>query len=842
MGSFTIETIISIFLSSVLSIQFFPPAQAASYLRPHQPLTVGNTLVSDGGIFELGFFKPGSSNKSYVGIWYCNSGGNRIVWVANRDSPISDSSGSLAITADGNLIVLEGNKSILWSSNISSTSNRNITAKLLDTGNLMLNNPSGRLWQSFDHPTDTYLPGMRVGLDLRTNKNQVLASWRSHDDPAPGKFSLGNDHSRSTQLFLWEDGLPRWRSGMWNGQVFIGVENMVYAYSYGFKLSNIDEEQKMYYYINSNSSQYWVLTPEGIYRHFRRNGDGFTWSQFWAAPIAVCDEYNKCGSNGGCNNGKTPICDCLTGFVPRSSGQWKSGNWTVGCVRRTKLECHRNEASTGGKENKPDKFYLTQGVKLPDLATIIHIALDLTTCQAECMRNCSCIAFSFVTGIGCLTWGEEMMDIQIFSKGGNDLYIRLAGSEFGHEIGIVIMLVTLAAVFSLGSLGCVFLLWKYKKRIKVLISPLQICPEHLKKRSQHEEMTAFFGSTEVQEEAKDAKQYELRSFSLRDMVAATDNFSYENLLGEGGFGPVYKGMLPGGQQIAVKRLSEDSRQGMEEFKNEVKLISKLQHSNLVRLHGFCIQGEDMMLIYEYMVNGSLEAFLFGSSRREQLDWQTRYNIIEAIARGLLYLHRDSRLGVIHRDLKASNILLDEEMNPKISDFGIARIFGKDSNEAKTKRVIGTYGYMSPEYAMQGLFSIKSDVYSFGVLLLEIISGKRNSTYQHPESCLHLLPYAWKLWNENNEMELVDPLIRDSCELKEVSRCINVGLLCVQDQAKDRPTMSSVVKMLELRTTTHPVPREPIFALGKSPNKRKLPNPSQEEASNDVSITLLTGRT
>lgn len=189
----------------------------------------------------------------------------------------------------------------------------------------------------------------------------------------------------------------------------------------------------MYYYINSNSFQYWVLTPEGIHRHFRRNGDGFSWSQFWAAPVAVCDEYNKCGNNGGCNNEKTPICDCLTGFVPRSGGQWKSGNWTVGCVRRTKLECHRNE-STGGKENKPDQFYLMQGVKLPDLATIIHIALDLTTCQAECMRNCSCIAFSFVTGIGCLAWGEEMEDIQIFSKGGNDLYIRLAGSEFRHGI------------------------------------------------------------------------------------------------------------------------------------------------------------------------------------------------------------------------------------------------------------------------------------------------------------------------------------------------------------------------------------------------------------------------
>ncbi|XP_020593901.1 G-type lectin S-receptor-like serine/threonine-protein kinase B120 [Phalaenopsis equestris] len=828
-----ISTIISLFLSApicFISLHFFPSSQAASYLTPHQPLTVGNSLVSDGGVFELGFFSPGRPNRTYLGIWYCNSQGERIVWVANRDLPISDSSGSLAIANDGNLVVLDGKKSILWSSNISSASNSNITAEILDSGNLMLNSPSGRLWQSFDYPTDTYLPGMRVGLDLRTNKNQMLISWRSSDDPAPGHFSISHDPNRSTQIFMWNGGKPRWRSGMWNGQVFIGIENMIYAYSYGYKLSNIDEEQKMYYYINSNSSQYWVLTSEGVYTHFRWNGDALSWSQFWAAPVSACEEYNQCGNNGGCRNDKAPICDCLTGFVPRSSSQWKRGIWAGGCVRRTKLGCNRN-GSIGERENKPDKFYLMEREKLPDLATIIHIALDLNTCQAKCTRDCSCKAYSFVTGIGCMTWGEEMRDIQIFQNGGNDLYIRLAGSEFGHEDKIVVMLI-IAAILSLGSLGCICLLWKYRKRIK----------EYFKQRSQQEENAALFGLTEIQEEGKDGKRHEIRVFTFHDMVAATDGFCFENLLGEGGFGPVYKGILPGGQQIAVKRLSESSRQGMEEFKNEVKLISKLQHSSLVRLEGFCIHGEEMMLIYEYMDNGSLEDFLFGSSKRERLDWKTRYNIIEGIARGLLYLHRDSRLGVIHRDLKASNILLDEEMNPKISDFGIARIFGKDSNETKTKRVIGTYGYMSPEYAMQGLISIKSDVYSFGVLLLEIVSGRRNSTYQHPELCLHLLPYAWKLWNEDNEMELVDPLIRDSCQPKEVSRCIEVGLQCVQDQATDRPTMSTVVMMLEWRTTTHSMPKEPIFALNKNPKKRKIVNPGQEDDSNDVSITLLTGRT
>ncbi|KAK3433088.1 hypothetical protein EUGRSUZ_D00611 [Eucalyptus grandis] len=215
-------------------------------------------------------------------------------------------------------------------------------------------------------------------------------------------------------------------------------------------------------------------------------------------------------------------------------------------------------------------------------------------------------------------------------------------------------------------------------------------------------------------------------YDLATVQAATDNFSHQNKLGEGGFGEVFQGRLPNGQKIAVKRLSKSSRQGIGEFKNEVVLVSKLQHRNLVRLLGFCLDGQEKLLIYEFVPNKSLDYFLFEPDKRGKLDWSRRYKIISGIARGMLYLHEDSRLRIIHRDLKPSNILLDNDMNPKISDFGMARIFGVDQTRANTKKIVGTFGYLSPEYAMRGQISAKSDVYSFGVLILEIISGMKNN--------------------------------------------------------------------------------------------------------------------
>ncbi|KAH9806495.1 hypothetical protein KPL71_002780 [Citrus sinensis] len=306
----------------------------------------------------------------------------------------------------------------------------------------------------------------------------------------------------------------------------------------------------------------------------------------------------------------------------------------------------------------------------------------------------------------------------------------------------------------------------------------------------------------------------LRVFTFTAIQETTDNFSSENKLGEGGYGPVYKGRLPNGQEMAVKRLSRTSHQGLEEFENEVKLTARLQHVNLLPVLGICTQREEKMLIYDYMPNKSLDFYIFDLRRRYLLDWRTRVHIIEGITQGLLYLQEYSNLTIVHRDLKASNILLDYEMNPKISDFGMARAFTKDECEANTGRIVGTYGYVPPEYVRKGIYSMKYDVYSYGVLLLQILGGKRTSCYYGPNESLNLLEYAYGLWKNGEGMEFIDSSLDDSSSAWKLMRCMQVALLCVQENAADRPTMLEILVMLKSETADIKTPKKPAFSVKK----------------------------
>ncbi|CAN6452111.1 unnamed protein product [Victoria cruziana] len=296
-------------------------------------------------------------------------------------------------------------------------------------------------------------------------------------------------------------------------------------------------------------------------------------------------------------------------------------------------------------------------------------------------------------------------------------------------------------------------------------------------------------------------------FTLDSIKAATNNFSEANKLGENDFGSVYMGKLTN-CEIAARRLKNGFGQGIDQLRNELELLAKLAHRNLVRVLGYCIEGGESILVYEYMPNGSLKDHLFDPEKVEQITWTTRTKLIFGIARGLLYLHEESRLKIIHRDLKASNILLDKEMNPKISDFGVAKLIELDQSRGDMSRIAGTFGYIAPECLLQGQFSVKSDIFSFGVLLLEILSGRSSAAFYASKGAEDLLGYAWRLWKEKKAIELINPTLRQYCKEFEALRCIHVGLLCVQENAADRPTIDSVIVMISNASVDLPMPSAP----------------------------------
>ncbi|KAJ9566940.1 hypothetical protein OSB04_002906 [Centaurea solstitialis] len=352
-------------------------------------------------------------------------------------------------------------------------------------------------------------------------------------------------------------------------------------------------------------------------------------------------------------------------------------------------------------------------------------------------------------------------------------------------------------------------------------------------------------------EIMDISIVESLHYDFHTICTATNDFSENKKLGQGGFGYVYEGELPNGQAIAVKRLFRESKQGEVEFKNEVLLVAKLQHRNLVRLIGFTLEGTERLLIYEFVTNSSLDKFIFDPTKRLLLDWDTRYKIIGGIARGLLYLHEDSRLRIIHRDLKAANILLDSNMDPKIADFGMARLFNPGEIEGSTNRIVGTFGYMAPEYALYGQFSVKSDVFSFGVLVLEIVVGQRNQRFRTRQGFEGLLTYAWKCLQDGTVSSMLDPTLKKiSGSLHEMIRTIHIGLLCVQNNVADRPTMAEVVHILKSASLPLPKPLEPAFFMHTSVDEQ-MPNPIQyhhfgnnegsQFSMNDVTVTDIVPR-
>ncbi|KAK4587737.1 hypothetical protein RGQ29_018940 [Quercus rubra] len=745
---------------------------AIDTITSSQSIKDPGNIVSNGNAFKLGFFSPVNSTNRYIGIWYSNISVFTVVWVANRETPLNDSSGVLTISEDGNLVVLDGKKRDSLDIKFANSS-----AQLLDSGNLVLQEKTTGtiIWESFQLPCDTLLPKMKISTNVRTGNKVQLTSWQSLSDPSIGSFSVNIQPLNLPQAFIWKYGSPYWRSGPWNKRVYIGMPTVDYQFQDEISLINDQEGTFSSSFTSENDS---LL-------HFALNAHGNLEEIFW--------DYEKDDWE----------VSYLQGFEPKNTKESNRGNWTSGCVRRTQLQCER--VKTGSEGNKTNGF-----LKLNSHA----LEAD---CRQQCLENCSCLAYAYDTGIGCMSWTGSLIDAQKFSSTGVNLYIRLAYSDLATKKDMKKIVTITVIIGTVSILIYTYLLWRWIAKHKA--------------RKKKEKEILLFNKGEAHktlpsDNLNQVKVQELPLFNFEKLVSATNNFHLSNKVGQGGFGSVYKGKLSDGQEIAVKILSRTSAQGFEEFMNEAVVISKLQHRNLVRLLGCCVEGEERMLIYEYMPIKSLDAFLFDPCKYELLDWRERFNIIQGIGRGLLYLHRDSRLRIIHRDLKASNIL----------------IFRGNEDQANTRRVVGTYGYMSPEYVIEWRFSEKSDVFNFGVLLLEIVSGRKNTGFYNDKEFLSLLGLAWKLWNSDNTVALIDSMISEPFFEMEILRCIQVGLLCVQEFAKDRPTLSVVVSILKSEIVDMPHPKKPAFierliALDTESSQRR----KCIFSINNVTMTTVQGR-
>ncbi|KAL6868231.1 hypothetical protein ACP4OV_015076 [Aristida adscensionis] len=725
-------------------------------LFPGQVLNANQSLISKNGAFKLGY-DCSVPRFCGLGIWFANSSscGQEYFPVWKPDISIgyrfySLKSYNISLSEEG---VLHINSTDIyyfsWSSPYVRTTSVSAVLVLLDNGNLV----------------------------IRDRANDSMVIWQSFDNPtnillAGGHLGFNTITGKNITLLSYSSDFSIWFTytlsiDTTRRRGFIIKQNpngVMFAGSFpGWMDIQEDGDNALTF---NDAHTYLHLDESGILR-FAKQGECNP--VLWSAPESVCDFDSYCGPYSLCKMPGT--CICPDGFDPLPAEAWIT---TLGCSRKVPLDC---KSTIIGSDVA---FYPIDGIlKYPQNARTLEVT-SMEQCQSSCLKDCTCTAFAYNTT--CLLWFLELQNTVVFDSvsNGSRMYVRVAteqqqsSSGSLKEKGIVLSVIGAFALIAI----CLALSWGWKRRL-------------FKAR-----MVDTNGNITV--------------FSFEQIKNLTKNFS--DKLGEGGYGCVYKGTMPVSTAVAVKKLKRTDK-GDKEFRTEVQTIGMIHHTNLVRLLGFCADGSRRLLVFEYMVNGSLNSHIFSTSSAK-LSWELRYHVALGTARGLAYLHEECKDCIVHCDMKPDNILLDEQFCPKIADFGMAKLHSRDVSRVMTT-MRGTIGYLAPEWISGVPITHKADVYSYGMVLLEIISGRRNSEKIMEGNFTYFPSYAAVKVNEGDVMCLLDRSLEGNADAEQLNRACRIACWCIQDAEDHRPMMRQVVHMLEgvMEVEVPPVPRSLLNCVG-----------------------------
>ncbi|KAM7523566.1 hypothetical protein LguiA_013468 [Lonicera macranthoides] len=772
----------SFFLLLFLLTAFYTATAQQRYTN----ITTGSSLTPTGnssswqspsGLYAFGFYQQGSGYS--VGIFISGIPEKTVVWTANRDNPPVNQTATLALTADGRLVLqpTQGPET-----NIANISQSASSASMLNTGNFVLYSSDGDIiWQSFEHPTDTLLVGQPL-----LNRKSLVSSISETDYSSGISYLVMQSDGNLVQYPLegpWSPQNAYWASGTYEAgnksTLNLNDDGHLYLFNSSAIINNLTNggyPKERIIYLARND-------VDGIFRLYSYNlNQQANWTRLWSSSDDKCTVKGLCGPNGYCVlDDMEAKCLCIPGFDFVDPARWIAG-------------CMRNSTAQSCRKNDRSVQYNMMELANTVWEDAFYSSLTGTTkedCESACLKDCNCEASLFKDG-QCkmqmlpLRFGRRKLDdtnMALVKMESAPIVVRdppHLPKESKNELTVPILITGV----SLAAFGFVVLAIS-----GIIIYRNRVWAYKLISEKGNGELGDDFGP---------------RAFTYAELEAITNGFTDE--VGSGSFGTVYKGTIQNTEKVvAVKRLEKGLVEGEREFQTEMKVIGKTHHRNLVKLLGYCLEGPKRLLVYEYMSNGSLTDILF--KHENQPCWEERIGIAKDIARGILYLHEECTMQIIHCDIKPQNILMDEYRCAKVSDFGMAKLTKPDQTKTFTG-IRGTKGYVAPEWYWNLPVTVKADVYSFGIVLLEIISRRRSLDMSLDEEEAILVEWVYQCFQGGEFGKIVGEEIVDK---RQIDRMVKIGLWCIQDEPSIRPSMKKVLLMLE-GTVEIPIPPSPTCFL------------------------------